>query len=312
MTIAGINGPTSVSLQQTTAGSGYSIGCTGVFVTDYRKILPGQNLCVRHSASLQPGGTVETTVNVGGRSVTYTTVSTSVAADTVPDGYSFTDQTDVAPGTAVTSNTVTVTGLTGAAPIAVENGMYSIGCDPLRFVSSNGFITDGQTICVQHVASSQFNTTTRTTLAIGGVTDTFSSTTATADTTPNAFAFPAVSGVTPGSTVVSTAVVISGINAPTPVSVVTGEFSIGCVTGWTSAPGTILPGHTICVRHTAATQASSSVTTTLTIGGVSSGFTSTTAMQTSHGGGGGGGGGAAASRIGNCWGFLRSFSCVLA
>ena len=286
VTVGGINARTSVHIASATANSAYSIGCTGNFVASHGTLLPGETLCLRHSSSSQPGGTAQTLVNVGGRIVSYTTVSSSQAADTQPDGFAFVDQTGVTPGATVTSNAITITGLTGASPVAIDGGSYSVGCDPQGFRTSNGSITNGQTICVRHVASSQHSAVVDTTLAIGGVTDTFTSTTAPPDTTPEPFTLPVINGVQPGSVVVSSPVTIAGIDSPAPISVMGGEYSIGCGGSWTSAAGTIALGQQVCVRHTAASQPSSSVTTTLTIGGISAGFVSTTMARSSGGGGG--------------------------
>jgi hypothetical protein len=63
------------------------------------------------------------------------------------------------------------------------------------------------------------------------------------------------------------------------VAIVGGEYSIGCTATFTSAPGTITNGQTICVRHTASGMAGGAMTTTLTVGGVSVTFSSTTAAS---------------------------------
>jgi len=98
-----------------------------------------------------------------------------------------------------------------------------------------------------------------------------------ADTTPDPFGFPPKTGVLPGVTVVSDAVRPTGYDFRTPVSITHGEYSIGCMGSFTSAPGFINPGWSVCVRHTAASTSSTAVTTTLTVGGVAGSFVSTTA-----------------------------------
>jgi uncharacterized delta-60 repeat protein len=196
VTISGINTRTDVYLVCTPGSEtrdgcldsqwngAFSIGCTGTFVTTAATLLPGDTLCLRHRPHPQPGGVAQTSVRVGGRLATYMTVSTSEAADTQPDNFAFVDQSGVTPGATVTSNAITITGLTGAAPVVIVGGSYSVGCEPQGFTTSNGFVTNGQTICVSHVASSQRSAAVNTTLAIGGVTDTFTSTSAPPDPTP--------------------------------------------------------------------------------------------------------------------------------
>jgi hypothetical protein len=97
-----------------------------------------------------------------------------------------------------------------------------------------------------------------------------------ADTTPDAFGFTSVSGVSQDTVVSSNVVSISGIDAAAPVGINNGEYRINGG-GWTSAPGQITNGQTVQVRHTSANTANTVTETTLTIGGVSGSFKSTTA-----------------------------------
>ncbi|HQW39358.1 MAG TPA: choice-of-anchor D domain-containing protein, partial [Usitatibacteraceae bacterium] len=96
------------------------------------------------------------------------------------------------------------------------------------------------------------------------------------DEIPDAFSFPAATGVAPGAEVTSAAATITGISPSAPVTVTGGSYSIGCTGTFTSAGGTIANGQTVCVRHVASAGYATQVTTTLTIGGVSADFTSTT------------------------------------
>lgn len=119
------------------------------------------------------------------------------------------------------------------------------------------------------------------------------------DITPDNFYFTDQSGVAPGAVVVSDTVTITGIDSPATVAVTGGEYSIGCGSMFTSAPGFIFPDDEVCVRHTASANRSTSASTMLVVGGVASRFTSTTSAApppTSGGGdnsGSGGGGGGA-------------------
>jgi subtilisin-like proprotein convertase family protein len=102
------------------------------------------------------------------------------------------------------------------------------------------------------------------------------STTPPPDTTPDAFSFTDVTNVALSTLQTSNAVSITGIDTPAPVSVVGGEYSIGCGSAFTTNPGTITNGQTVCVRHVSAAANSATSNTTLTIGGVADTFTSTT------------------------------------
>jgi len=97
--------------------------------------------------------------------------------DTTPDPFSFTNQSGVATGVTITSNSVTVSGITGPAQISVTGGEYSIGCSSVEFRSSDSLITNSETVCVRHTTSSAFSTATATTLTVGGVSGTFTTTT---------------------------------------------------------------------------------------------------------------------------------------
>lgn len=105
---------------------------------------------------------------------------TSVSTGTTPDAFTFTSQTDVALGSTVTSDLITVSGITEAAQISVSEGSYSIGSE--NFTSSVGTVTNGQGVRVRHTASASNNASRVTVLTIGGVSATFTSTTVAADT----------------------------------------------------------------------------------------------------------------------------------
>ncbi len=99
------------------------------------------------------------------------------------------------------------------------------------------------------------------------------------DSIPDAFSFTPQTGVATSATVTSNTVTPTGYNAANNISVIGGLYSVGCTGTFTSLAGIINPGQSVCVRHTAATTALSTVTTTLTMGGVSGSFSSTTAAS---------------------------------
>ncbi len=289
VTPTGFNVPTLIRLSDTSQNRGYSIGCTGNYLSGSTMLQPGQSICLRHSAPPAAGETLSTTVHIGGRTGTYTTTAANVAADTTPDAFSFTDQAGTARSTPIVSNAVTINGITGLTPIAVDLGQYSINCDPNGFRSSGSTITNGQSVCVRVTSSANFATSVNATLAVGGVTDAFTVITAAADTTPAAFSFQSVPNVATSSIVGSGPTTITGINAPADISVTNGEYSVGCSGTFTTQAGTINPEQTVCLRHTSAAAANTTQTTTLNIGGVPGTFSSTTAAASPSGNGGGGG-----------------------
>tara|TARA_E500000331_G_scaffold358644_1_gene428381 strand:+ start:32228 stop:33691 length:1464 start_codon:yes stop_codon:yes gene_type:complete len=97
------------------------------------------------------------------------------ATDTTPSTFNFTDQNDVRRDQVITSNSITVVGINTATNISITGGTYSIAGG--AYIASAGTVTNGQTITVRHTSSSSLETITNTILTIGGVGDTFSSTT---------------------------------------------------------------------------------------------------------------------------------------
>ncbi|MGQ0503347.1 MAG: PQQ-dependent sugar dehydrogenase [Panacagrimonas sp.] len=97
--------------------------------------------------------------------------------DTTPNGFSFSNVAGVPVSSTQTSNSITVAGINAAAPISVSGGSYSIGCNA-TFTSAASTIVSGQNVCVRHTSSAASGTTVTTTLNIGGVAGSFSSTTA--------------------------------------------------------------------------------------------------------------------------------------
>lgn len=95
--------------------------------------------------------------------------------DTTPDAFSFSDQTGVPTSSIVTSGAITVTGIDAVTPVSITGGEYSI--DGGAWTSAGGSVTNGQQIQVRHTSSASYATATDTVLDVGGVTDTFTSTT---------------------------------------------------------------------------------------------------------------------------------------
>ena len=76
---------------------------------------------------------------------------------------------------AVSSNTVTITGLAAAVPVSMANGSYRINAGALT--SNPGSIRSSDSVTVQVLSSAEYNTQTCSTLNIGGVNGVFCVTT---------------------------------------------------------------------------------------------------------------------------------------
>jgi hypothetical protein len=125
------------------------------------------------------GGNQQTPIDVDGFS--------SLAADGVPDAFSFVPQTGVAAGSLRDSNTLSMSGIAMAATVSISNGLYCVlktspgagGCtNAEEFTDFPGAISPDERIIVRHTAGATAGSSTVTVLTIGGVAGTFMSTVA--------------------------------------------------------------------------------------------------------------------------------------
>lgn len=193
---------------------------------------------------------------------------------TTPLPFSFPATVDAAPGSVQTSAAVNINGINQPSTVTVVGGSYSVNGGP--FTTAPGTISNGQALRLRQTASSLASTTTTMTVTVGGVSAAYNVTTAVADTTPDAFAFPAVVAAVPGEPQTSAAITVTGINQPAPIAISAGgSYSIDGG-AFTASPGTIGNGQTVAVRFTAPNAFFSTGSVTLSIGGVSGSFSVTT------------------------------------
>jgi Proprotein convertase P-domain len=195
--------------------------------------------------------------------------------DLIPDSFTVPPVTGAALGVDTSSETFTVSGISAAVPISIVDGKYQIDSAP--FTTAAGTISAGQTVKVSLLSSGSFSTTKTASITVGGVTGTFSVTTLAADTTPDAFSFPAVTGAAFSTLSVSTPITVTGINTDAPISISSGgEYSIDSTTNFVSTPGTVKNAQVVRVRATSSATFNTPVNVVLTIGGVTGTFTITT------------------------------------
>lgn len=94
--------------------------------------------------------------------------------------FSFTDQTGVALNAAITSNTVTVSGIAAGSPISIVGGTYSINGTLYR--AASGTINNNDTLSVRVTSANSNNATTAATVLINGEPSVFSVTTTSSST----------------------------------------------------------------------------------------------------------------------------------
>jgi hypothetical protein len=159
---------------------------------------------------VQPG-------NAGSADGYVAVLKADLLGDTTPDPFSFATQNNVAPNTLVTSNAAAITGITIPAPVSVAGGSYSI--DGGAFVTDGGTISNGQHVQVRHTSAATVGAQTQTTLNVGGISATFTSTTL----TPT-IQFSAVSAAISEGASTATVTVQLSVAAP---QAVTAPFALG-------------------------------------------------------------------------------------
>jgi len=210
---------------------------------------------------------------VGSDSVTITFVDA-----TTPDAFKFVDQTNVDTNTIITSNEITISGMNGYSTMSIEGGEYSVFAHNIWSAWSNSetIAINGDIVKVRHTSSASHNNSVNTVLTIGELSDTFTSTTESTDTTPDQFSITSRRNVPANTMVISPLFVITGINAPTAISIQDGEYRINNG-AWTSSAGTVNNNDTVNVRHTSSSSYNfGEKLSTLTVGGVSDEFQSVT------------------------------------
>ncbi len=199
--------------------------------------------------------------------------SVNVSADSTPDPFTFISVDKAPLNTIVTSNTETITGIAGNAPISITGGEYSI--NGAGYTQVSGTISANQQVTVRTTTPGTFSTQTTVTLTVGSVSTNFEVTTDKEDIQPDSFSFNSQANVDLNTLVASPTVVISGFNAPATVSISNGEYSVRGE-AFTSTAGTINPDEPIQVRLTSANTVLTATTATLNIGGVTANFVATT------------------------------------
>jgi len=114
----------------------------------------------------------------GGTPVTRTIVITvqDVVEDTTPNAFSFTDVTGATVSTVYESNSITVAGIDGPATMTITGGQYQINGG--AWASTSTTVVATNTVKVRGTSSASSSTAVNVVLTIGGVSDTFTITTA--------------------------------------------------------------------------------------------------------------------------------------
>ncbi|PCI72877.1 MAG: hypothetical protein COB38_02765 [Gammaproteobacteria bacterium] len=197
---------------------------------------------------------------------------------TTPNTIIFDSQLDVAFSTVLETQEKIISGIGIPVDVTIVGGEYSLGCDGI-YTSDAGIANLDDTICLRHTSADDFYLETLTQVTIGSSTFDFLSKTI-PDVNPDAFEFTSTIDVDLASEQISNTVSVTGISFEVDISIVNGEYSIGCTNTFVSSSGVIALDDTVCIRHNASDAHFISVTTDLTLGDTTQSFTSTTLPDT--------------------------------
>jgi hypothetical protein len=181
ISVAGLTVPSVISI----TGGEYSVSIDGgsnwsIFSSISPAIVSNGNLLKAHQTSAANQGTTTTaTLTIGSVAGTFDITT----LDTVPGNFSFTNQVGVATTIVVESSPITVTGINTPVSISITGGEYSVSTDGGSIWSTYSStapaaVANGNQVKVRQTSSSLVYTTTITTLNLGGITGSFSVTTA--------------------------------------------------------------------------------------------------------------------------------------
>jgi len=188
--------------------------------------------------------------------------------------FNFTNQTGVGTGAVVESNTVVLSGISGAVLASVTGpGNPTLSVNGGAWATSAS-VAGGDTLKVRATSSANVVTTISVLVVVGGYTTSWSITTT---TNPNAFSFSNVLGAAWSSTVESGAATPVGYTGALPVSV-TGDGSpqLSVNGGAWAASGSVEPGQTLALRLSSAGAPATTRSATLTMGSYTTPWTVTT------------------------------------
>lgn len=243
----------------------------------------GQSIQVRHTSASGFSTAVTTTVSEGGVAVDSWS-STTEAADSRPDHFTYATINNAEPGALCTSEAHVLTGF-NSAPVNDDVNVGEMQVNGGAWAAGASFLYPNDSVKVRANASASFGGSVVVSLRVDNGAETIATltiNTRAADTTPNAFAFTDQSSV-PASTVrTSNTITVTGIEAAANVTFSTSggtahEYSKNGG-AWTAVGNTTINNNdTLAVRMTSPGTAGQVGNITVTIGGVSDIFSVTTA-----------------------------------
>ncbi|MGI9211919.1 MAG: hypothetical protein ACR2HF_05560, partial [Methylococcaceae bacterium] len=264
--ILGIDAPAAISI----SGGSYAVN-GGAFTRSAGYVYRGDRVQIMVNASSRYNTALDAILVVGSISDIFTVTTQGPPLDTVPDPFSFAEQTGLAPGQSVASSSINVRGIDAPSAISITGGSYSVNGG--LFTTASGMVSQGDWVQVMLTAPGLYSRSSAATLTIGGISNTFTVTTQAVplDTTPDSFVFIDQTELAFGREVVSSPVNVSGLSAPVSISVLGGQYSLNGGE-FTTQVGAVNTGDRVVLRVLSANDYNQTVTATLTISTVSGTF----------------------------------------
>ena len=275
VTISGLE--TGVTLQATNGASTSKNG--GTFNTNNKTVNNDDTVRVRMTSSGNFNTLKTSTVQIGSASATFKITTKSEPAQ-IPNNFDFNDVSGAGLNTTITSNQVTITGITQSVPVSAPTNGFESSVNGGAFSGAAKNITNGQTLRLRYQTTGNVGELATSSITVGGgaSVDWNITNQGTADTDPEYFFFEDEDNVSANALITSQPVVIIGINIPTTVTASNGaQIRVGSGS-WTNGNTgtTITNGQNLRVRITSSADPGGVVETDVTVGSLTDTFTVTT------------------------------------
>lgn len=257
ITVTWINTGSSLSI----SWGEYDVNGSNSYSSSSTTVNNGDVISVRVTSSASPSTPQHVDLTIWGVTDRYSV--TTLAPDTTPDAFSFSDITDANINTQYTSDTITVSWINVWVAISISWGEYSINGG--WYISTPSTVYNGNTVRIRRNSSPSWSAPVNAILTISSLNDTFSITTWAGDTTPDSFTFAWVTDANLNTQYISDTITVTGINAPTSISISWGEYRIGALGSFINTPGTVNNGDEVTVRQVSSISGTTSTTVSLNI-----------------------------------------------
>ena len=249
-------------------------GWSWVFVSTPSSVENGDIVEVKMTSASSPNTTETWTLTVWSASEDFTI--TTLAPDTIPDNFSFTDVEDANLGVLYTSNTVTISWINTGTWVTIS-GVWEYNINGWTYTTWTTTINNWDNINIRQSSSSSNSITTSSILSIGWVNATYNVTTPAPppDSVPDSFSFIDVADATPGTEYVSNDITISWINADASVQISWWQYSINWEP-YKSWSGSVSNWDSLVVKNNSAPNPWNTTNATVTIWWISDTYSITT------------------------------------